>query len=36
MLSLDLAIRCESSELPFYGGDDGTRTHDPLRAKQVL
>ena len=21
---------------PTYGGDDGTRTHDPLLAKQVL
>ena len=36
MLGVDLAIRRMPSELPFCGGDDGTRTHDPLRAKQVL
>ena len=24
------------SDQDFYGGDDGTRTHDPLLAKQVL
>ena len=25
-----------ASDLGFFGGDDGTRTHDPLLAKQVL
>jgi hypothetical protein len=35
-LGLAFAIRRMSSELPVCGGDDGTRTHDPLRAKQVL
>ena len=25
-----------ASEQDFSGGDDGTRTHDPLLAKQVL
>ena len=36
VLGFDFAIRRMPSELPFCGGDDGTRTHDPLRAKQVL
>ena len=29
----ELAVRRMPSELLFHGGDDGTRTHDPLRAK---
>ena len=36
LLGLELTIRRMPSDLPIYGGDDGTRTHDPLRAKQVL
>ncbi len=32
----EVTVEEEPRDLDFRGGDDGTRTHDPLLAKQVL